>query len=71
MCPDTKRMKKNPDKKEEKVLVLYRLSSIISLHDKFVSESLHKCGLEYFRQNCPYDKPNPNDWGTCLNVLYV
>ena len=46
----------------------YRLSSLRSLHKKFVAESLHDCSYLYFSQHCPYyaEKPSPNDWGTCL-----
>ena len=67
-CPDTKRMKVNPEDKEEKVPVRYRLGTLHCLHDKFLAESITGCSLEYFRTNCPFYviKPKANDWGTCL-----
>ena len=67
-CPDTKRMKVNPEDKEEKVPVIYWLGTLHCLHDKFLAESITGCSLEYFRTNCPFYviKPKANDWGTCL-----
>ena len=46
----------------------HRLSSLPSLHKKFVAASSHDCSYSYFSRHCPcyVEKPSPNDWGTCL-----
>ena len=63
---DTKKMVTNADH-DEKVPIRYRLSTIDSLHEKFLSESHFNCNVLYFKKNIPFfvTKPNPNDWGTC------
>ena len=68
VCPDTKRMKKNPANPDEILPVRYRLCSLKSLYEKFKAENMQECSFSYFTQNCPFNvfKPNPNDWGTCL-----
>ena len=60
-------MVKNADL-DEKVPIRYRLSTINSLYEKFLSESHFNCNILYFKKNIPLYviKPNPNDCGTCL-----
>jgi len=68
VCPETKKLKRNPNDLDEELPLRYRMSTLRSLYDKFIAESSHSCSYSYFSLNCPYyvEKPSPNDWGTCL-----
>ena len=68
VCPETKEVKKTPNDPDEEMPLRYRLSSLRSLHKKFVAESSLDCSYSYFSRHCSYyvEKPSLNDWGTCL-----
>ena len=68
VCPETKKVKKTQNDPDEEMPLRHRLSSLPSLHKKFVAESSHDCSYSYFSRHCPcyVEKPSPNDWGTCL-----
>ena len=66
--PETKKVKKTQNDPDEEMPLRHRLSSLPSLHKKFVAESSHDCSYSYFSRHCPcyVEKPSPNDWGNCL-----
>ena len=68
VCPETKNVKKTQNDPDEEMPLRHRLSSLPSLHKKFVAESSHDCSYSYFSRHypCYVEKPSPNDWGTCL-----
>ena len=71
MCPDIRKVKKNPEDPDEILPLRYRLCTITALFEKFKAENSQECSFSYFAQNCPFNvvKPNPNDWGTCLCAM--